>query len=77
MIHGGLRYLEYGETKLVRESLRERDALLRNAPHYVRPIETVMPLHSWLKGFGLRHPEVRPGQGPTLAAGRRRRHRSD
>ena len=45
MIHGGLRYLEYGETKLVRESLRERDALLRNAPHYVRPIETVPIQH--------------------------------
>ena len=36
MIHGGLRYLENGEFKLVRESLRERDALLRNAPHMVR-----------------------------------------
>ena len=34
MIHGGLRYLENGEFDLVRESLRERDALLRNAPHW-------------------------------------------
>jgi glycerol-3-phosphate dehydrogenase len=51
MIHGGLRYLEYGETRLVRESLHERDALMRNAPHYVRPIETVMPLFSWFKGL--------------------------
>lgn len=51
MIHGGLRYLEYGETGLVRESLRERDALLRNAPHYVQPIETVVPVYSWLKGL--------------------------
>jgi glycerol-3-phosphate dehydrogenase len=51
MIHGGLRYLEYGETKLVRESLRERDGLLRNAPHYVKPIETVMPLYSWSRGL--------------------------
>ncbi|WP_333696480.1 FAD-dependent oxidoreductase, partial [Phaeobacter italicus] len=33
MIHGGLRYLENGEFDLVRESLAERDALLRNAPH--------------------------------------------
>ena len=33
MIHGGLRYLENGEFDLVRESLFERDALLRNAPH--------------------------------------------
>ncbi|WP_292138436.1 FAD-dependent oxidoreductase, partial [Mesorhizobium sp.] len=35
MVHGGLRYLENGEFKLVRESLLERDRLLRNAPHYV------------------------------------------
>ena len=74
MIHGGLRYLEYGETKLVRESLRERDALLRNAPHYVRPIETVMPLYSWLKGLRLRDPEVLPRQGSPIAARRPRRH---
>ena len=33
MIHGGLRYLENGEFSLVRESLQERDALLKNAPH--------------------------------------------
>ena len=38
MIHGGLRYLENGEFGLVREALRERDALLRNAPHFVRPL---------------------------------------
>lgn len=63
MIHGGLRYLEYGETKLVRESLRERDALLRNAPHYVRPIETVMPLYSWLGGFGSAIPRFFRGKG--------------
>ena len=37
MIHGGLRYLENGEFGLVRESLRERDALLRNAPHHGPP----------------------------------------
>ncbi|WP_455854754.1 FAD-dependent oxidoreductase [Ensifer canadensis] len=35
MVHGGLRYLENGEFSLVRESLVERDRLLRNAPHYV------------------------------------------
>jgi glycerol-3-phosphate dehydrogenase len=63
MIHGGLRYLEYGETKLVRESLHERDALLRNAPHYVRPIETVMPLYSWLKGIGSAIPKFFRGKG--------------
>ena len=50
MIHGGLRYLEYGEVKLVRESLRERDRLLANAPHYVAPLATTMPIFSWLRG---------------------------
>ncbi|TKD15766.1 MAG: FAD-dependent oxidoreductase, partial [Mesorhizobium sp.] len=38
MVHGGLRYLENGEFKLVRESLLERDRLLKNAPHYVAPL---------------------------------------
>ncbi|TIU01849.1 MAG: FAD-dependent oxidoreductase, partial [Mesorhizobium sp.] len=44
MIHGGLRYLENGEFELVRESLRERDALLANAPHMVRPLPTTIPI---------------------------------
>ena len=35
IIHGGLRYLENGEFRLVREALRERNRLLKNAPHYV------------------------------------------
>ncbi|WP_108859536.1 glycerol-3-phosphate dehydrogenase/oxidase [Ruegeria sp. Alg231-54] len=50
MIHGGLRYLENGEFDLVRESLRERDALLRNAPHMVRPLPTVIPITSVFSG---------------------------
>jgi glycerol-3-phosphate dehydrogenase len=69
MIHGGLRYLEYGETRLVRESLRERDALLRNAPHYVRPIETVMPLHSWFKGLFAAIPRFIRGKGRSSERG--------
>ena len=44
MIHGGLRYLENGELSLVRGSLRERDALLTNAPHLVRPLPTAVPI---------------------------------
>lgn len=44
MIHGGLRYLENGEFGLVAESLRERDALLRLAPHMVRPLPTTIPI---------------------------------
>ncbi len=51
MIHGGLRYLEYSEFRLVRESLRERNRLLRNAPHAVFPLPTVIPLFSRWAGF--------------------------
>jgi len=43
LIHGGLRYLEYREFRLVRESLRERETLLRTAPHIVRPLQFVLP----------------------------------
>lgn len=50
MIHGGLRYLENGELSLVRESLRERDALLANAPHMVRPLPTLIPITSLFSG---------------------------
>ena len=51
MIHGGLRYLENGEFDLVRESLQERDALLRNAPHLVHPLPTVIPIKSRFSGL--------------------------
>ncbi len=51
MIHGGLRYLENGEFDLVWESLRERDALLMNAPHMVRPLPTTIPIYSVLSGL--------------------------
>ncbi|MCV6601167.1 MAG: glycerol-3-phosphate dehydrogenase/oxidase [Cohaesibacter sp.] len=51
MIHGGLRYLENGEFDLVRESLQERDALLRNAPHLVAPLPTVIPVTSIFSGI--------------------------
>jgi glycerol-3-phosphate dehydrogenase len=43
MIHGGLRYLEHYEFDLVRESLREREWLLRAAPHLVKPLPFLMP----------------------------------
>ncbi len=42
IIHGGLRYLEYGELGLVRESLREREALLRERSHLVRPLKFLL-----------------------------------
>ncbi len=44
IIHGGLRYLEHGELGLVREALRERQALLRDRPHLVRRMSFLLPL---------------------------------
>src|SRR5919199_1405663 len=46
LIHGGLRYLEHGELGLVRESLRERETLLRTAPHLVRPLPMLIPVYA-------------------------------
>ena len=43
LIHGGLRYLEYYEFKLVREALIERERLLKAAPHLIYPLEFVLP----------------------------------
>ena len=43
LIHGGLRYLEYGEYRLVRKALQERETLLRAAPHIIWPLRFVMP----------------------------------
>ena len=45
LIHGGLRYLEYAELGLVRESLRERETLFRIAPHLVKPLPILLPLY--------------------------------
>lgn len=45
IIHGGLRYLEHGEIGLVRESLRERNRLLRRHPHLVRPMQFLLALN--------------------------------
>jgi glycerol-3-phosphate dehydrogenase len=49
MIHGGLRYLEHGAFRLVRESLAEREVLLHIAPHLVRPMRFVLPHGSGLR----------------------------
>ena len=46
LIHGGLRYLEHAEIGLVRESLDERERLLRNAPHLVKPLEICIPIYA-------------------------------
>lgn len=51
MIHGGLRYLETGEFALVKESVEERDRLLKNAPHYVMPLRTTVPIDSYCSGL--------------------------
>jgi len=43
LIHGGLRYLEHGAFRLVREALHEREVLLRMAPHVIRPLRFMLP----------------------------------
>ncbi|MBI5332992.1 MAG: glycerol-3-phosphate dehydrogenase [Burkholderiales bacterium] len=58
LIHGGLRYLEHYEFALVRKALREREVLLRSAPHIMRPLRFVMPHDpgmrpAWLIRLGL------------------------
>jgi len=73
MIHGGIRYLESGEFRLVQESVHERNALLRLAPHYVRPLPTTIPIFSTfssiiqapLKFLGLR-PKKRRERGALI-----------
>ncbi len=49
LIHGGLRYLEHGEFRLVREALLEREVLWRKAPHLIAPLRFVMPHDTHLK----------------------------
>lgn len=51
MIHGGLRYLENGEWHLVKESVHERNRLLRLAPHFVKPLRTTIPIFSTFAGL--------------------------
>jgi glycerol-3-phosphate dehydrogenase len=58
LVHGGLRYLEYYEFKLVSHALREREILWRMAPHIIRPLRFVLPHHAglrpaWLLRLGL------------------------
>lgn len=50
MIHGGIRYLENGEFRLVKESVTERNGLLKIAPHYVKPLQTTIPIFSTVSG---------------------------
>lgn len=53
LIHGGLRYLEQGDIRLVRESLRERERLFRLAPHLVKPVPLMMPNYAHNRRSGI------------------------
>lgn len=49
LIHGGLRYLEHYEFRLVRESLQERERLWKLAPHLIKPLRFLLPFHKGLR----------------------------
>jgi len=51
MAHGGIRYLENGEFRLVREAVRERNRMIQNAPHIVKPLPTTIPIFKYLSGI--------------------------
>jgi glycerol-3-phosphate dehydrogenase len=51
MAHGGIRYLENGEFRLVREAVQERNWMIRMAPHYVHPLPTVIPMFKVFSGL--------------------------
>lgn len=51
MAHGGIRYLENGEFRLVREAVRERNRMIQNAPHIVSPLPTTIPIFKYLSGL--------------------------
>lgn len=51
MVHGGIRYLENGEFRLVREAVGERNRLIENAPHLVKPLATTFPIFKWFSGL--------------------------
>ncbi|MEM7333287.1 MAG: glycerol-3-phosphate dehydrogenase/oxidase, partial [Chloroflexota bacterium] len=51
MVHGGIRYLENGEFRLVREAVKERNRLIENAPHLVAPLATTIPIFNWTSGL--------------------------
>ena len=69
LIHGGLRYLEHREFRLVREALMEREVLWRIAPHIVWPLRFVLPHHKGLRPAWMlraRPVPVRPSGRPPL-----------
>ncbi len=72
MIHGGIRYLENGEFRLVRESVVERNGLLKIAPHFVKPLKTTIPIFTTFSGIlaapmrFLTHKQNKPTQRGAL-----------
>src|SRR5947209_15225875 len=74
LIHGGLRYLEFGEFSLVKESLDERARLLRLAPHLVKPLRLFIPVQNEWGGFvqaGLKFLSLLPKGTPPAHRGLR------
>ena len=51
MAHGGIRYLENREFRLVREAVGERNRMIENAPHLVRPLPTTIPIFKFWSGL--------------------------
>jgi glycerol-3-phosphate dehydrogenase len=51
MAHGGIRYLENGEFRLVKEAVAERNRMIENAPHMVKPLPTVIPIFKFWSGL--------------------------
>ncbi|MBI5943446.1 MAG: glycerol-3-phosphate dehydrogenase/oxidase [Chloroflexi bacterium] len=51
MAHGGIRYLENGEFRLVREAVGERNRMIQNAPHIVSPLPTTIPIFKYFSGL--------------------------
>jgi len=51
MAHGGIRYLENGEFRLVREAVKERNRMIQNAPHLVKPLPTTVPMFKYFSGL--------------------------
>lgn len=73
LVHGGVRYLEQGNIKLVMEALRERGYLLKNAPHLTTALPFVVPVYKWTDkfyyGIGLKMYDMLSGKlslGKTL-----------
>jgi glycerol-3-phosphate dehydrogenase len=73
LVHGGLRYLEHGQLHLVHESIRERETLLRIAPHLVKPLAFTWPVY---RGARIGKLRLRAGllAYRLMAGGRSRRH---